>query len=397
MTTWLGIADDDPYGVDNLPYAVAVDADGRRRPVVRIGDHAVDLAAATRALAPQYADLFAAGLRAFLAAGRPTWHDVRGRIISWLTDETYRAPVEASLCPVDALTYSLPFRIGDYVDFYASERHATNCGLILRPGRPPLRPNWKRLPVGYHGRSGTVVVSGTEVRRPAGLRANGSDVGFGPSRQLDLEAEVGFVVGAGSAPGRPLAPHDFDDHVFGVVLLNDWSARDIQSYEYVPLGPFLGKSFATSISAWITPLEALSAARVPTPRQDPAPAAYLDEAGAAYGLDLSLEVALNGQLISQPPFAGTYWSAAQMLAHLTVNGAPVRSGDLYGSGAISGTERAQCGSLLELTWGGTEPIALADGTARSFLADGDEVVLSATVPGWHGRLAIGEVRGTIVR
>jgi fumarylacetoacetase len=282
------------------------------------------------------------------------------------------------------------------VDFYASEQHAANLGRILRPDQPPLLPNWKHLPVGYHGRAGTIVPSGTLVTRPCGQRLGaGPAPVFGPSARLDIEAEVGFVVGAPSELGRPVPAGDFSEHVFGVVLVNDWSARDIQAWEYVPLGPFLGKSFATSISPWVVPLAALAAARVPGVRQDPAPLPYLAEA-EPWGLDIALEVELNGHVVSRPPFRELYWSPAQLLAHLTVNGASLRSGDLYASGTVSGPERDQRGSLIELTWNGTEPLQLPDGTGRTFLQDGDTVTIRASAPGTDGgRIGFGAVTGTI--
>ncbi|MBN9618750.1 MAG: fumarylacetoacetate hydrolase family protein, partial [Actinobacteria bacterium] len=260
----------------------------------------------------------------------------------------------------------------------------------------PLMPNWKHLPVGYHGRAGTVVVSGTEIARPSGQRKAPSDPGpsYGPSLRLDIEAELGFVVGVGTPSGRPIAPDDFADHVFCVVLLNDWSARDIQAWEYVPLGPNLGKSFATSISAWVTPLAALGSARIPTPPQDPQPLPYL-RGDEPWGLDVDLAVAWNGTVVSRPPYRSMYWSPAQMLAHMTVNGASSRTGDLFGSGTISGPERDQRGAFIELTWGGAEPVEV-DGAERTFLQDGDEVVITATAPGADGRrIGLGEVRGRI--
>lgn len=399
--TWLGgaaDAADHPFGVATLPYGVVV-VEGRPQPAVRIGESALLLHPATEALLPEHAGLFAGpNLDAFLAAGPDSWLDVRTAVTSWLTDEAYREQLEPMLTPLAALPAVLPFSVADYVDFYASENHARNVGRIFRPDGDSLLPNWKHLPVGYHGRSGTVVVSGTDVRRPQGQRkAAGDGVEFGPSQRLDIEAEVGFVVGPGSPQGRPVPIADFSRHVFGVVLLNDWSARDIQAWEYVPLGPFLGKSFATSISAWITPLAALEAARVPAVPREPAPLPYLDDTGDSWNLDLSIEVRLNGELISQPPFATMYWTPAQMMAHMTVNGASLRPGDLYGSGTVSGPEREQRGSLLELSWGGAQPFSLADGSQRSFLADGDEVVMTATAPGPDGaRIGIAEVRGRII-
>ena len=287
-------------------------------------------------------------------------------------------------------------RSGDDVDFYASEHHASNVGRIFRPGGEPLTPNWKHLPIGYHGRSGTVVVSGTPVTRPRGQRRGEQGPTFGPSQRLDFEAEVGYVVGAGSPPGVPVTTDAFADHVFGAFLVNDWSARDIQAWETVPLGPFLAKSFATSISPWVVPLDALEQARVSPPPQDPEPLPYLADTDK-WGLDLALEVRLNGHVVSRPPYVGMYWTPAQMLAHMTVNGASARTGDFYASGTVSGPAREQRGCLLELSWGGAEPLALPDGSVRAFLEDGDEVTITATAPGADGtRIGFGEVTGRIL-
>jgi fumarylacetoacetase len=358
---------------------------------VRVGDSVLDLA---QALGEQV--FSEPSLNAFMAQGRVRWSDVRARITELLTGERHRGTVEAALRPLAAVDLHLPFTPGDYVDFFGNEYHAANAGRIFRPGGEPLTPNWKHMPIGYHGRSGTIVLSGTPVVRPCGQRppqGPGASPAFGPSRRLDFEAEVGFVVGAGSA--GPVNVSDFAEHVFGVFLLNDWSARDLQAWESRPLGPFLAKSFATSISPWVVPLEALEHARVSPPPQDPEPLPYLADAGK-WGLDLALEVRLNGQVVARPSFASTYWTAAQMLAHMTVNGAPARTGDLFASGTVSGPERDQRGCLLELSWGGAEPLVLADGSARSWLEDGDDVTISATAPAADGgRIGFGEVTGRI--
>jgi fumarylacetoacetase len=264
----------------------------------------------------------------------------------------------------------LPFDVADYVDFYASREHASNLGRMFRPEQEPLLPNWRHLPVGYHGRAGTVAVSGTDVVRPRGQLRAGE---FGPSQRLDVELELGFVVGVPST--RPLSTAEFADHVFGVVLVNDWSARDIQAFEYVPLGPFLGKSFLTSISAWVTPLALLEDRRVQAPEQDPPPLPQL-AGGRDWALDLELSIELNGETISRGNARTLYWTMPQMLAHVTSNGASVRTGDLMGSGTISGAEPGSEGSLIEL-YGNTR-----------FLADGDEVVLRAD--------DLGDVRGRVL-
>ena len=291
----------------------------------------------------------------------------------------------------------LPIEVGDYVDFYASAEHASNVGRIFRPDQAPLLPNWKHLPVGYHGRSGTVVASGTDIVRPHGQRKGPGDESpvFGPSTRLDIEAELGFVVGTGTALGDRVSTGAFADHTFGVLGVNDWSARDIQAWEYVPLGPFLGKSFATTISHWVTPLAALDAAWVDLPEQDPAPLDYLAVDGPA-GLDIAIEVVLNGHVVSRPPYSAMYWSPAQMLAHMTVNGASVRTGDLWASGTISGPDPSQFGSFLEMSWGWREAFAVGDDT-RTALEDGDEVTLRYSAPGTSGgRITLGEVTGRIV-
>jgi fumarylacetoacetase len=393
--SWLGLDPADPFGVHTLALGVVEDDRGRRC-AVRVGDRALPLAAAAEAISADFDDLFSEpSLDRFLGAGPPAWSRVRAALTGWFTDPGYQGALAPLLVELRSLRTVLPFTVQDYVDFYASEHHASNVGRIFRPGSPPLTPNWKHLPIGYHGRSGTVVVSGTGVRRPHGQRKVGDEIAFGPCLRLDIEAEVGYVVGAGST--EPVPVGEFDAHVFGVVLLNDWSARDIQAWEYVPLGPFLGKSFATSISGWITPLAALRHARVPAVPRDPQPLPYLDDAGDSWNLDLRLQILLNGELISEPPYSSMYWTPAQMLAHLTVNGASLRTGDLYGSGTVSGPEPQQRGSLLELSWGGAEPLTLSDDSSRTFLLDGDEVTLRATAPGPDGSvIGIGEVTGRIL-
>jgi fumarylacetoacetase len=395
--TWVTGAADSPYGVHNLPYGVFVEGGRAPRIGVRIGDAVLDLDGAEAAgLVLAGGALRQPSLNAFMALGRGQWTTVRRRIVELLTAEEHRAAVAPLLRPLDEVELVLPFAVGDYVDFYSSEHHAANVGQIFRPGQPPLLPNWRHLPVGYHGRAGTVVVSGTPIVRPTGQRATPEGPVVGPSTRLDIEAEVGFVVGVPSPLGQRVGVADLATYVFGVVLVNDWSARDIQAWEYQPLGPFLGKSFATSISPWVVPLEALEHAWVPAPAQDPPVLEYLRDVPHR-GLDLRLAVDWNGHRVSEPPFASMYWTPAQQLAHLTVNGAALRTGDLYASGTVSGPRRDQTGSFLELTWGGAEPVRLPDGSTRTFLADGDTVTISGTAPGPDGALVgLGEVTGTIV-
>ena len=316
----------------------------------------------------------AASLNALMAAGPDTWRQARERVGEGSEVGEAEALGEEVL--------GMPFEVADYVDFYSSLHHATNLGRMFRPDAEPLLPNWRWLPVGYHGRAGTVVPSGTPVRRPKGQRPGPE---FGPSQRLDIELEAGFVIGTPSTMGAPVPVDRALDQVFGMVLVNDWSARDIQAWEYQPLGPFLGKSFATSVSRWVVPLDELADRRVPGDAQDPPPLPYLAEDPWAY--DIALTVELNGAVIAESNARYLYWSIAQQIAHLTVNGASLRTGDLLATGTISGPEREQRGSLIELSWNGEEPIELPDGSTRTFLEDGDEVVLRGD--------PLGEVRGRI--
>jgi fumarylacetoacetase len=341
----------------------------------RSGDEIVDLSA--------LGELFRAGsLNPLMAQGPGAWADALGRA------QEHDGP----RVTVEEATLHLPFEVADYVDFYSSLEHATNMGRLFRPDSEPLLPNWRRLPIGYHGRAGSVVVSGTDVVRPRGqlLEQNGEPV-YAPSRRLDIELELAFVVGVPSRRGEPVPVGAFAEHVFGVVLVNDWSARDIQAWEYVPLGPFLGKSFLTSVSAWVTPLALLDEHRVEAPAQDPPALPHL-AGGRDWSLDIDLEVELNGTVVSRGNARTLYWTMPQQLAHATSNGASLRTGDLMASGTISGPVRGSEGSLIELTHNGAEPLVLPDGAERTFLEDGDAVVLSAQA----GGLELGEVRGRVL-
>ena len=390
--TWVKVPDGSDFPVENLPYGIFSRSGQPPRVGVAIGEQILDLA-------PVLADdIFdRPTLNPFMAQGRDRWRRVRHRVTELLTEATHREAVMSHLLRQEEVRMHLPFDVADYVDFYASKHHASNLGRLFRPGQAPLTDNWSWLPIGYHGRAGTVVVSGTDVVRPVGQRrpTGHTQPVVGPSTRLDIEAELGFVVGTPSRLGSPVSVDDFAEHVFGAVLVNDWSARDLQAWEYVPLGPFGGKSFATSLSPWVVPLEALEAARTATPEQIPQPPAYL-RGGEDWGLDISLTVRLNGEVISRPPYGQMYWSPAQMLAHMTVNGASLRTGDLFASGTISGPLRDQRGALIELTWNGKEPLELSDGTTRTFLLDGDTVTIRASATGANGsRIGFGECVGTI--
>ncbi|HUC22220.1 MAG TPA: fumarylacetoacetase [Streptosporangiaceae bacterium] len=398
---WLGVPPDHLFGLAALPYGsyTAAHHAEEYRVGVAIGDCVLDLTTATERLLAGRAPLFASGsLDDFMAAGERCWAQIRAELIHWLSYDQFRPALEDLLIPATAVSLRLPFTVADYVDFYASAYHASNIGQILRPGTEPLTPNWKHLPIGYHGRAGTVVVSGTEIRRPCGQsRPPGArHPSFGPCTRLDFEAELGFVVGAHSHLGDPVPVDRFAEHVFGVCLVNDWSARDIQGWEYVPLGPFLGKSFATTVSPWVLPLAALDQARLRPPSRDAKLLGYLTET-TDWGLDITFEVRLNGHVIARPPYGSMFWSPAQMLAHMTVNGACTRTGDLFASGTVSGPEPAERGSLIELAWNGSNPVPLPDGSVRSWLEDGDEVTITAVAAGADGtRIGLGSASGCIL-
>jgi len=377
------------FGVSHQPLGVG--ADGL---VVRIGNYALHLSrlfddGILQGVAPE----LIGGRSVIGLLGDPRARDlVRRRIAQLVADDS--VDPEPFVTPVAECSLDLPFDVGDYVDFYSCRNHAQNLGKILRPGTPPLAANWEVIPIGYHGRSGTVVISGTPVVRPSGVVVHEGVPQYAPTGKLDIEAELGYVVVRSSERGRPVAAQEFKSYVGGVVLLNDWSARDLQAFEYVPLGPFLGKSFATSISAWVTPLEALEPYRLPGwsgPRRD---LAYLQDE-RPFLPDLEIEIELNGEVVSRSGTRFVDWSPGQQLSHMTANGATVAAGDLFATGTLSGPLLDQVGSLIERTWNGAEPLILANGEARTFLEDGDTVTLRAKSE--DGCLSLGEVRGTVVK
>jgi fumarylacetoacetase len=402
VESWVEVPDDSDFPIQNLPFGVfSTGDDPRPRVGIAIGNSVLDLLRVHEAglLPPdQPSDWEFIGDLADLMGNRAKARTVRRRAADLLSvgnEELGRVPNRGLVAQTE-IVMEMPFRVGDYVDFYSSEEHATNVGQMFRPGEPALMPNWKHLPIGYHGRASTVVVSGTPIVRPRGQRKppDGPPV-FGPSTKLDIELEVGFFTGPSSGIGLSVPIDRAEASIAGVVLVNDWSARDLQAWEYRPLGPFLGKSFATTVSPWVVTLDALAPYRVPAPPQDPRPLPYL-RAEPNVGLDLELEVELNGTVVSRTNFRHMYWTMAQQLAHVSSNGTAIRTGDLYASGTVSGPTRESVGSLLERTWNGTEPIHLDDGTTRTFLEDGDTVVLR----GWSGggdrpRIGFGECSGTV--
>jgi fumarylacetoacetase len=416
LSSWVPVPPHSDFPIQNLPYGAFENAPGDVRLCVAIGDDFLDLKALAEAglldaVAPNARELFSApALNPLLAAGPQTWRAARERLSQLLRagDTTIRdAEAKGSLRPQAGTAFVLPFVVADYVDFYSSLEHATNLGKILRPGGEPLLPNWRYVPIGYHGRSATVVASGTAVARPRGqLKAPDAPPEYAPTRSLDFELELGFITGEGPEPARPIAAKRAREAIFGLVILNDWSARDIQAWEYQPLGPFLAKSFATSLSPWVVSLDALEPFRVAGPVQEPPPLPYLETSGPE-GYDITLDVTLQSEemrrlglapfQISRTSFRSMYWSMAQQLAHASSNGARVRAGDLYGSGTISGSEPATYGSMIELTWRGARPLHLPDGSTRAFLDDGDDVVMRARCES-PGRTSIGfgSVSGRIV-
>ena len=412
LKSWIESANDpaSDFPIQNLPFGVFSDAVNERpRAGVAIGDWIADLAALEDAgLVDAHGTFSAPRLNAFIALGRDTWRAVRIALSGLFARDTPTLRDDAALrrrtlVPRNDATLHLPVEIPGYTDFYSSKEHATNVGSMFRDPKNALLPNWSEMPIGYNGRASSVIVSGTPVRRPSGQikLPDAERPVFAACRKLDIELETGFIVGQGNALGEPIACEDAETHIFGMVLLNDWSARDIQQWEYVPLGPFNAKGFATTISPWIVTLDALEPFRTATPAQDPQPLQYLRHTGD-HASDIALEVALRAEgaatptTLSRTNFRLMYWSMAQQLAHHTVSGCNTRVGDLMGSGTISGPTPDSCGSLLESTWNGQRPIRLDGGGERAFLQDGDEITLRGLCQGDGYRVGFGECKGRIL-
>ncbi|MBX9759750.1 MAG: fumarylacetoacetase [Beijerinckiaceae bacterium] len=406
-----GAADSD-FPIQNLPYGVfSTASDTRPRVGVAIGAYVLDLAAVEEAgLIPRMSaqSVFRQpSLNALMASGGYSWSIVRKHISGLLAHDNPKlrdatALRNRALIPQADVQMHLPVAVAGYTDFYSSREHATNVGTMFRGKDNALNENWLWVPIGYNGRASTVVVSGTPVKRPKG-QIKGPDFDkpmYMPSRRLDIELEMGAIVGANTQIGSTLSIDQAQYSIFGFTLLNDWSARDIQQWEYVPLGPFQGKAFATSIGAWVVTSEALEPFRVEGPKQDPAPLDYLRQSGP-HNYDIALEIDLTPKggratTISRSNFRNMYWSTAQQIAHHASSGCAMRIGDLIGSGTISGADKGSYGSLLELSWGGKEPITLADGSTRTFLEDGDVVTIRGFCQGEGYRIGLGEVSGQIV-
>ncbi|MEO9262477.1 MAG: fumarylacetoacetase [Candidatus Baltobacteraceae bacterium] len=416
ITSWVPVAPESDFSIYNLPYGAFRRNGAAPRLGIAIGEEVLDLHAAAGAglfdgvCAREM--LEAPALNPLLAAGPQVWKPLRQRIAALLRSDTESDAALRSLNLAQLfakqrdVAMTMPMHVGDYVDFYSSIEHATNLGRMFRPQGEALMPNWRWIPIGYHGRSSTIVVDGTPIVRPRGQRKlpNAETPVFGPTERLDIELEVGFITGPGNAMGTPIPASAAREHIFGLVLVNDWSARDIQSWEYQPLGPFLGKSFATTISPWVVTLDALEPFRKKGPEQHPAPLEYLRTPEPwAYEIELAVELeTASMRAAKRPPvtistttFANMYWNMAQQLAHASANGTAVRPGDLYASGTISGSTPNSQGSFIELSWNGATPITLPGGERRSFLEDGDEVILRGWCREGDLRVGFGCARGRI--
>lgn len=410
--TWLPVPENSDFPIQNIPFGVFLTRDDIITIGTRIGDTAIDLGAMAQL---GYFDgtgitddmFLQDSLNDFIADGRKTWRLVRNRISDIFLEDNPELRDNAEqrervLFSLDEIEMQLPVDVGDYTDFYASKEHATNVGSLFRDPENALLPNWLHIPIGYHGRSSSIVPSGTAIRRPNGQTKPGADGKpvFGPSKLVDFELEMAFITTAANDLGKPIPIDEAEENIFGLVLFNDWSARDIQAWEYVPLGPFLGKNFASTISPWIVTLDALEPFRTQGPQQDPAPLPYLRQEGdKAY--DIQLEASIqpeNGEetVVCRSNFKYMYWSMVQQLAHHTINGCNVRSGDMMGSGTISGPTPDSYGSMLELSWKGTKPITLNDGSERKFIQDGDTVTLRGYCKNEEVRIGFGDCSGKVL-
>ncbi|MEY2924060.1 MAG: hypothetical protein RLZZ337_600 [Bacteroidota bacterium] len=406
MNSWIYIPQNSDFSIYNLPYGVFI-RDEKPTPGVAIGDSIIDLNAAAKvgvfsSLGFDTTVFESNVLNDFIACGKEVWSAVRQTLIAELTSEGPLFEFREK-CIVDRLsaTMVLPIQIGDYTDFYSSIEHATNVGKMFRPDNP-LLPNWKHIPVGYHGRSSSIVISGTDIKRPHGqtLPPDATTPIFGPSKRMDMELEMAYIIGKSTNLGDTISVNEAEEHIFGKVIFNDWSARDIQKWEYVPLGPFLGKNFGSTMSPWIVTMEALEPFRCESVKQDPEVLTYLRYQGQK-NFDINLEVGLSPEnddetIISRSNFKYMYWNMAQQLAHHTVNGCNVNVGDLMASGTISGKEKGSYGSLLEISWGGKEPISLNNGKTRTFIEDNDTITIRAWCEKDGKRVGFGDCVGKIL-
>ena len=410
--SWIAVPENSDFPIQNIPFGVFITKEDVITIGTRIGDSAIDMGALQQLGYFEGIELtddmfMQDTLNDFISDGKKTWRLVRNRLAELFDinnpklreNPTHR---EIIIFQVKDIEMLLPVQIGDYTDFYSSKEHATNVGKMFRDPENALLPNWLHIPVGYHGRSSTIVPSGIPIHRPHGQTLpNGETTPlFGPSRLVDFELETAFITTDANLMGEPIPVEEAEDHIFGMVLFNDWSARDIQKWEYVPLGPFLAKNFASSISPWIITMDALEPFRVKGPEQAPTPLPYLQQKGNK-AFDINLEVAIKPDqteetIVSRSNFKYMYWSMAQQLAHHTINGCRVNSGDMMGSGTISGPTEDSYGSMLELTWGGQNPIQMKDGSERKFINDNDTVIIRGFCQNERVRVGFGEVRNTLL-
>jgi len=413
LTSFIDIASDSDFSIHNLPYGIfSENQDGKRRAGVAIGEHVLDLSVleAEGLLSLAGGSYFdKPTLNAFIDSGRDNWTQARTTIQKLLssTNDTLRDNADLqkkALFQQADVTMHMPVHVPGFTDFYSSKEHATNVGTMFRDPDNALLPNWTEMPVGYNGRASTVIVSGTDVVRPSGqLKPNADDRPiFSACKRLDFELETAFVVGKGNSIGQPIAVDHASDHIFGMVLLNDWSARDIQKWEYVPLGPFNAKTFASEVSPWIVTMDALAPFKTACPTQEPKPLAYLNETDSNNSFDINLSVELlpenaeSATVICETNFKYMYWSMAQQLTHHTITGCKVEVGDMMGSGTISGPTPDSYGSMLEIAWNATKPVTLKGGETRSFIEDGDTVIMKGYSEKDGIRVGFGEVRGKVL-
>ena len=400
LTTWVSVPENSDFPIQNIPFGIA-EFNGVKTAATRIGDTAVNLSA-----------LFEAGvfsgildhnyfaedtLNEFLKLNKQTWRAVRNRISEVFTTEMNEDLKAQCLTDVANIQMCMPVKVGDYTDFYSSRQHAYNVGCMFRDPNNALLPNWLHIPVGYHGRASSIILSGTPIHRPKGqqLPVDATEPVFGPCRLLDFELEMAFITGEGKPLGDSISTAEADDYIFGMVIFNDWSARDIQKWEYVPLGPFLAKNFASSISPWIVTLDALEPFRCEGEEQEPEVLPYLKYEGNK-NIDINLEVQIacndfEAHTVSKSNYKYMYWNMTQQLAHHTVNGCDIHAGDMMASGTISGNDESAYGSMLELSWKGTKPISMPNGSERKFIQDGDTVIMKAYSEKDGVRVGFGEV------
>ena len=412
LNSWIPVPENSDFPIQNIPFGIIKTSDKTPRVATRIGDTVIDLLALFKlgcfsSLSVEEKDFDAETLNLFMKKGKLGIRALRNALSAlfqkdnaFLRDATEQHSI--FLIELDVVEMLLPVAIGDYTDFYSSKEHATNVGVMFRDPANALLPNWLWIPVGYHGRSSSVVVSGTDFHRPKGQikLSEEDDPILAPSRQVDFELEMGFITFDGKPMGDSISMEESDDYIFGLCLFNDWSARDIQKWEYVPLGPFLGKNFVSTMSAWIVTLDALQPFRIESPLQSPAVLPYLLGSGSdAYDIHLNVAISTDANqetIVSQSNFKYMYWSMSQQLAHHTINGCNIRSGDLMGSGTISGPSEGSYGSMLELAWKGTKPITLVDGTQRRFIQDGDTVIMRGYCQKDAIRIGFGEVKAKLL-